>query len=342
MRCTSPRKVGFMSDGKTLCWSEKKYSKEFPPFQIPCGKCIACRLENARQTAVRCVHEASMYEKNSFITLTYSEENLKSDRLIYADFQKFIKDLRYHEFQKLLDQQFPDTPQKQQRILWSQLSKELRKDLYDKIQIGVFVTGEYGDRGKRPHWHAIIFNWRPDDLHYKSDNHRGDKVYNSATLERLWPHGFCEIGSVTFESAGYVARYASKKLVHGRDGTHNYTPISRRSCKKAIGKKWIETYWEDIFKQGELILPNGAKSGIPRYYEKWFKKEHPEMWRHYVTHIKPKIIERAQRKEEKEQLEEKKANMKRVGLRGLQIKKSKVRQIILEEKFKNLQKNLKL
>jgi len=38
--------------------------------QIPCGQCIGCRLERSRQWAIRCVHEASLWEKNSFITLT--------------------------------------------------------------------------------------------------------------------------------------------------------------------------------------------------------------------------------------------------------------------------------
>jgi hypothetical protein len=151
-----------------------------------------------------------MYEKNSFITLTYSEENLKSERLQYADFQKFLKTLRNLNFQKLLDEKFPTYTQKDQRKLWNNFNKDQRKILYEKIQISVFGVGEYGDKKKRPHWHALIFNWRPDDLYHKYNNHRGDKVYNSKTLEQLWPHGICELGSVTFESAGYCARYASK------------------------------------------------------------------------------------------------------------------------------------
>jgi len=342
MRCTSPRTVGFQSDGKTLCWSPKKYSKQYAPFQIPCGKCISCRLENARQTAVRCVHEASMYEKNSFVTLTYSQENLKSDRLQYVDFQKFVKDIRNHEFQKLLNELFPDYCQKDQRILWKNLNKEERKIKYEKIQTAIFCAGEYGEKGKRPHWHAIIFNWRPDDLSHKYNNHRGDQVYNSKTLEQLWPHGISELGSVTFESAGYVARYATKKLVHGRDGTHDYTPISRRSTRNAIGKKWIEKYYQDVFNVGFLVMPDGSKSGIPRYYEKWFKQHHPDKWVQYIVNIKQKVIDDAQKKEEKITREEKKANLKRSGLKGLQISRNRQREKILKQKFDQLQNNLKI
>lgn len=341
MRCTSPRTVGFYSDGKTLCWSKKHYSKEFPPFQIPCGKCISCRLESARQTAVRCVHEASMYENNSFITLTYSDEHLVADKLYYVHFQQFIKNLRTKLFSDLLDQLYPNQERKFQRRLWNEKTKENREELYEKIRISVYCAGEYGDKRKRPHWHALIFNWRPTDLVHKYTNDRGDRVYNSNILQTLWPYGISEIGDVTFESAGYCARYASKKLVHGKDGTHEYEPISRRSSKNAIGKKWIEKNWRDVFSYGELSFDTGKeiiKCGIPRYYEKWFKKTHPEEWIRYVTQTKQKNIDRAIAREEKITKEEKLADLKRSGLKGLSIKHNKAREKILEQKFNQLQK----
>lgn len=87
MRCTSPFTVGFQSDGKTLSWTAKNRSWEFPTFQLPCGKCIECRLEYARQWAVRCVHEAQMHSRNAFITLTYSDEHLKKKSLITPIFR---------------------------------------------------------------------------------------------------------------------------------------------------------------------------------------------------------------------------------------------------------------
>jgi len=306
VRCTSPRTVGFQSDGKTLCWSSTKYSKEYATFQLPCGKCLACRLEYARQTAIRCVHEASMYEENSFITLTYSDENLKNPKLQYRDFQLFVKRLR---------------------------SYIAESDYDENKKIGIFVTGEYGDKTKRPHWHALIFNWRPSDLEQKYVSARGDKVFTSKILERLWPFGFSELGDVTLQSAGYCARYATKKLSHGRDGSHEFNPVSKRSSKHAIGKKWLEKFWPDVFNHGYVEL-NGIKMSIPRYYEKWFKKHHPERWKDYVTQTKTKIIREAVKKEEKITLAEKKANLKRNALTGLQITRNAVRKKILEQKTK--------
>ena len=43
-----------------------------PDLKVPCGQCIGCRLERSRQWAIRCMHEASLHDKNCFITLTFS------------------------------------------------------------------------------------------------------------------------------------------------------------------------------------------------------------------------------------------------------------------------------
>lgn len=257
MRCTSPRNVGFKPDGKTIAWSPKHISKEYATFQLPCSKCIECRLEYARSWAIRATHEAQMHSENSFITLTYSDEHLMSPFLIYEDWQKFMKKLR------------KTVPQ----------------------AVGVMVVGEYGEKTKRPHWHAILFNYRPKDCVYLRDNELGDKIYTSKTLDKLWGKNDSEqkpneIGDVTFKSAGYVARYSAKKLVHGLDSTHDFNPIFRCSSKHAIAKKWLEQYYLDVFSHGHVILGNGQSAPVPRYYEKWLKKEHPDVWINYLAKTK--------------------------------------------------------
>jgi len=311
MRCTSPRSVGFKSDGKTLAWSPKNYCKEYATFQLPCGKCIECRLDYARQWAVRCVHEAQMHPQNCFITLTYNEEHLNSKKLVYEDFQKFMKRLR-----KLTNN-----------------------------EVGMFVTGEYGPINKRPHWHAIIFNWEPKDQKYFRSNERGDRIYKSATTDKIWGKGHCEIGSVTFESAGYCARYSAKKLVHGKDEEHEFNPISKKSSKYAIGKKWLEEFWPDAFAYGRCILRDGTETGIPRYYEKWLKDNHPGPWLHYVTETKRRVIEKAEQRSYEELVEYSKvldARKKIDPLRTSPLTRLQVKRIIQEQKFKMLQDYLKL
>lgn len=284
-----------------------------------------------------------MYQENSFITLTYSEENLPSERLQYADFQRFIKDLRSSRYSNLLTRTYPGLGTDQaRREAYQKETKERRIEIYEPIKISVFVCGEYGDRNGRPHWHAIIFNWRPQDLTPKGENHRGDKTYYSKELDTLWGKGRTEVGSVTFESAGYVARYAAKKLSHGKDGTHDREPIAKTSSRNAIGKKWLEKNWKDVFLRGELSLGEGIKTSIPRYYEKWLQKHHEPEWTHYVTEIKPQKRREAEERESKITLEEKRVNLKRSGLKGLQIHRNVTRKRILEQKFEKLKKLTKL
>lgn len=343
MRCLKPRTVGFKDDGKTIAWSQKHYSKEFSTFQLPCSKCLECRLEYARQWAVRCTHEAKMYENNSFITLTYSDENLKSPKLQYRDFQEFIAKLRDKIFRDKLNQMYPNDPQETQRIKFKQLTKDTRKQIHESIRIGYFVTGEYGEQRKRPHWHVLIFNWKPSDLTHKYTNDRGDRVSNSTTLDTLWGHGITEIGSVTFHSAGYCARYAAKKLVHGNDG-HAYEPISKKSSKQAIGKKFLEKYWKDIFNYGHVILMTSdgeVKTTIPRYYEKWLAKHQPEAYIDYITNLKQQRMEKGEQKEQAQQKEYWQTMDQRAPLKTPLITKSERRSAILKQKFKQLQSYLK-
>jgi len=358
MRCLYPRTVGFASDGKTLSWSQKTFSKEYSTFQLPCGKCIECRLEYARQWAVRCVHEAQMHENNSFITLTYSDESLSSDKLYYDEFRKFIGRLRDKIFRETVGKNFGPGH-------WSSLSKsqkkQFRKDnkeLLEETQIAVFVTGEYGEKTKRPHWHALIFNWKPNDCKYQYSNERGDRIYSSRTLgpftpdevakcksweERpLWKNGKCELGAVTFESAGYVARYAAKKLVHGKDDEHEYQPISKKSSKHAIGKRWLEKFWEDIFRRGECMILNSngetQKVPIPRYYIKWLEKNKPNEWIKYMTKTKLKKEREARARTEHQTNKYHLENDKRKYRhgRGNLITNQEIKIKTSEEKFKRL------
>lgn len=318
MRCLHPRTVGFQSDGKTIAWSQKSFSREYSTFQLPCSKCIECRLEYARSWAIRCVHEAKMHQDNSFITLTYSDEFLKSNKLQYIDFQLFIKRLR--------------------KYIWKLNSHKPKED----YAISIFATGEYGEIRKRPHWHALIFNFRPFDCKYKYTNDNGDRVFSSETLDKLWGYGITEIGSITFQSAGYVARYAAKKLVHGDDG-HEYEPISKKSSKHAIGKKFLEKYWKDIFNYGYVILEGGQKTTIPRYYEKWLAKNHPEAWEEYIIKVKKEKIATAQAKAdlEKQLTHEINENRLEKGKFTYQTSKQEMQKIIIKQKFQNLQKHLK-
>lgn len=204
------------------------------------------------------------------------------------------------------------------------------------------VTGEYGEEGKRPHWHALLFNYAPHDAKEDRKTDRGEQVWKSEFLTSLWKKGRVEFGSVTLESANYVARYAAKKLVHGKDEDHRFHPLHKTSSKNAIGRSWIEMNWEFTFKHGYVVLADGNTCAIPRYYIDWFKKQMPNHYARYVTEIRPQIMEVAEKKARKDELEWFSTLLNRRPGAAYPLTKSKVELTILESKFKLLQERLKL
>lgn len=70
---------------------ENRYEK----IVIPCGQCIGCRLQRAKDWAVRVYHEALGHKDNCLITLTYNDGDLQGRKsLDMREFQLFMKRLR--------------------------------------------------------------------------------------------------------------------------------------------------------------------------------------------------------------------------------------------------------
>lgn len=134
--------------------------------EIPCGKCLECKLEYSRIWADRCMLEAKSYKDNCFITLTYDEEhcpvkehnNKLVKTLVKEDLQDFIKALRNYV-------NYKD-------------GKYLKKEDSDYKIIRYYACGEYGSKNKRPHYHAILFNFIPDDLLEVGVNIQGQNIIN--------------------------------------------------------------------------------------------------------------------------------------------------------------------
>lgn len=204
---------------------------------LPCGQCMACRLNKSRDWATRCVLEAKMHKQNCFITLTYDDNHLPPDYGLHKeDLQNF----------------------------W----KRLRKNTGAKLRY--YAAGEYGDLYSRPHYHACIFGWRPDDLQLYTIRN-GVNLYTSVTLLQAWQgRGFVTVGDVTFESAAYVARYVTKKITGDKAAEHycgrepEYNVMSRRP---GIGATFLERYGEDIYGKDFVVIRDQIKCKPPRYFD---------------------------------------------------------------------------
>ena len=316
MNCIRPLIATYDSKGNVTFDRNTPSSPGLIGFQVDCHKCIPCRLKTAREKAIRALHEADQHNGNNiFLTLTYAPEKLTSDKLQYRDFQLFMKSLRELR------------------------TRNVENPKENKIKF--MVTGEYGDKTKRPHWHTILFNYWPHDALLHRENELGHKIYTSKEIETIWDHGFSEFGGVTMESAGYVARYAAKKLIHGKDQDHDYHPKHQPS--QGIGKQWIEKYWKQTFTNGYVVLPNGEKCSIPRYYQEWLKKHQPDAHHKYLSTKKLEIIEQMEQKTRREEIEY--LNTLYNGThdyRNAPLTKATIKHQVLTRKFNRLQKELKI
>lgn len=209
------------------------------------------------------MHEAQLREANSFVTLTLDDEHIPpGGTLQKKHFQDF--------------------------------AKRLRKG---RPALSYYHCGEYGEKKRRPHYHAILFGVRFADQRFYSTSADGHVLYTSDELASLWPLGFSTVGEVTFESAAYVARYTMKKHSPKMTffGEHSYEHIdpetgewfpvqpeyatmSNGGGKRrggGIAKGWYQQFRGDVFPSDEVVL-RGRVMKPPKYYDKLLELEDPE------------------------------------------------------------------
>lgn len=244
---------------------------------VPCGGCLGCRLEYSRQWAVRCMHEASLYEENCFVTLTYDDAHLP-------------------ERGSLDREAFP------------LFMKRLRKQIAPR-KVRYFHAGEYGERFGRPHYHALLFGFDPADK--VGAGKSGDcPVFEAASIGEVWPFGRHQLGAVTFESAAYVARYVAKKCVGALVAPHErvdlesgevvslepeYATMSRRP---GIGRRWLEAFGAEVYPEDGVVC-RGRLVKPPRFYDSQFELVDPETFEEVRTRRRE-----AHREQDKRVLEE--------------------------------------
>ncbi|UDN67612.1 replication initiator protein [robinz microvirus RP_74] len=216
------------------------------PMEIPCHNCMGCKLEHSRQWMVRMIHESKCWDQNSFLTLTYDDQNIPSS---------YGLDLRHLQL----------------------FFKRLRFSLPQKIRF--YACGEYGDITGRPHYHAIVFNYDPNDkIKYSSINNKIH--YISQSLSNAWQLGFATISDVTPQSCAYVARYVTKKIKTGDDfGADRYyrlSPIDGQmhsvkpefavmSRMPGIGHTYTQKFKNDYYPSGYVVV-DGVRQAPPKYY----------------------------------------------------------------------------
>lgn len=261
---------------------------------IPCGKCFACRFRKRKEMTTRLSNELSMYGDDCcFITLTYNDDHLPTtcirpvkdadkmiergvgalpvETLLPSDVQKFIKRLRRHL-----------------EYLPKKASKRIGRD-YVTTPIRYFAVGEYGGKTGRPHYHLLIFGWKPSDLDAFSIR-KGNVVYRSKQVEKLWTFGFSTVQPCGYGVSRYCARYVTKKCLgnsvkNGEPFKESYFPeFVLQSVKNGgIGASWFDRHFEEILSRGYVSYRQGnnfIKASIPTYYLRRLRKNNLALWLH--------------------------------------------------------------
>lgn len=214
-------------------------------YTIPCGKCRGCRISKAKDWAIRAVAELKAHKKAAFLTLTYNNENLPKKRSLQKkDLQNF----------------------------WKRLRKSNEKIRY-------LACGEYGPRTKRPHYHAIVFGYWPEDAKFYNTNITNDDLFTSKKLNSIWQKGYVIVGRVTYKSAAYVARYVYKKAfgtdINTKKGQEKEFVLTSR--KPGLGDYVLHGEEFEKLKRNFGILiktETGVKNGgLPQFFRrKWREK----------------------------------------------------------------------
>lgn len=246
MACLHPVKAFLLTSGG-ISFVEKGDIRG--DIKVPCNRCMGCRIDRARDWTLRIGHESKSHPVSWFATITYSDEHLPTPpSLNYPDFQKFLK--------------------------------RVRKSIGS---FRFFMCAEYGDQNRRPHYHAILFGLQlPDVVRWGGT----DKypTFRSSSLEKAWGKGYVLLGSVTPQSANYVARYSLKKVTGDpasahyawTDPTtgevHQLEPeFCHMSTRPGIGHDWYQKFHADCHTH-DYVIADAQKQPVPQYYDKLGKR----------------------------------------------------------------------
>lgn len=233
--CLDPTFKNYTFDGDKyrIDWSSDGRIR-FPGdkvIMIKCNNCPECWFRSSNEWADRCYLESQEHKDNCVITLTYANT---SGELCKRDYQLFLK--------------------------------RLRKAIYP-TKIKYFISGEYGSMFGRPHYHLIIFGWKPLDCVPYRLSKSLIQMYNSPLIDSVWGKGYATVDlNVDRKACFYSAKYM-QKAVSSFGVQHAQPPFV--ACSKGIAAAAASRYDPE---KNSMIYIAGKARNAPRYFRKVFEK----------------------------------------------------------------------
>lgn len=234
--------------------------------QFDCGACPECLQKRSSAWALRCVYEAKAHSYNCMVTLTY-------DTFVRDNEGNIIKDSYGKPVENPVDPNLKVNKRDIQLFI-----KRLRK--WYKQPLKYFCGAEYGSRTHRAHYHLILFGVRFPDIHYYKKSDRGNVIYMSNILTKLWNHGICTVDSISIHTS--IARYCSKYCAKSRS-SETFNLFSQ-----GIG---VVELLKDF--NGKSYFIDGREYTVPRViWERYIMNKYSNV---LPFSISPKYVNRSQR-----------------------------------------------
>lgn len=233
---------------------------------LPCGRCLYCRLRHSLEWSIRLYHHLLYRSPAVFVTLTYSPDY--EPHLVHSDVGPTQLSI-------------PDYGSEVGAQRWI---KRLRKSLPRGTRISYYGCSEYGSSSLRPHYHYIIYGWRPADMYPWMRAPEGHLIYRSPHLESTWPFGHSTVGDVTIASINYVTRYSLKKRTGPLANAYNGRRPESQYSSNGMGRDWIDHNLADVYRLNDdvtecvdaRLLWRKRLIKPPRYYDKVLALDDPE------------------------------------------------------------------
>lgn len=297
---------------KNIAYNPKQFTgshrKEY--LKVPCGKCINCLAQKSNELAVKFTYnyEHKYNYKGIFLTLTYNDESIhyveESEDVDFYDYNLQEWEMYNNEGKKLKLDLMGNPIETLRRKDFQLFIKRLRNELkpyYKEMgwqNISYLASSEYGSRGERPHYHAVILGIDAGKLteniiklcwsmNYTKYKRKEDDI--------IKPIGIIDVKPLTSGAAiGYVAKYTQKELEWNENDPREKPKVwhSTGLDNQIIKDIGIEKLKKDnfVFSYGNRDFKKGY---LGKYYIKKFGFNSHKDNRFYIEKMKKNNIKGA-------------------------------------------------